>query len=177
MSLCLIRQYRISSALDEGRELSSSLKRHIGTCRRCRQFLEDSRSLDESLAAKVDFDPPAWLHTRVMAKIGTAGRPVGQERLPSRWFPALAGAAGIAIVAGIIAIGVNSEDRPPEETATAQLPAPSPPVHPASVTAKIEEHAKLALTKEAKDLAADLSGAKNFFTASLRSTIPLLGGE
>ena len=51
------------------------------------------------------------------------------------------------------------------------------PVHPATVTARIEEHAKHALSKEVQDLAADLSGARNFLSASLRNTIPGLRGD
>ena len=69
MSLCPIRQFRISSALDDDRELSASLQRHVDACPRCRQFLDNSRSLGKSLAAPTPVETPPWLHTTIMAKV------------------------------------------------------------------------------------------------------------
>ena len=174
MSLCPIRQFRISSALDDDRELSASLQRHVDACPRCRQFLDNSRSLGKSLAAPTPVETPPWLHTKIMAKVnGTFPDEMAKES--RSWFPALAGAAAIAVVATLVA--VNVDPNTPAQEEVVQLSAPVTPVHPATVTARIEEHAKHALSKEVQDLAADLSGARNFLSASLRNTIPGLRGD
>ena len=95
------------------------------------------------------------------------------------WLPAVAGTAAIALVAGVIALNIPSEEDEIAQTESTDvpLPAPSTPVHPASVPSRFEQHAKLALSKEFQDLAADISGARRFLTASLRSTLPGLGEE
>ncbi|MFT4547642.1 MAG: hypothetical protein ACI9UA_001266 [Pseudoalteromonas tetraodonis] len=169
MLLCRFRQFRISSALDDGRELPEALKSHAGSCQSCQQFLTRSQALAEELRASVPMeDPPAWLHMKIMAKVRSS------EAAPStseRWIPVVAGAAAIAIAFAVVNMNVN----PPAENtqlATVQLSAPTTPIHPASVTAKIERHAKNTLNKEFQDIAADISGARNFLSASLRNTIP-----
>ena len=179
MSLCNIRQLRISSALDDGRELPASLRRHVEGCPRCESFLNNSRAIGETLGNSAPTaHAPSWMHTKIMAQIRAADRPGRQHGARPAWLPAAAGAAAIAVIVGLIA--TYTPDRPdPElvETATAQIPAPVTPLHPASVPGQFEKHAKQALAAEFHNLASDISGARKFLSASLRHTIPDLGGE
>ncbi len=43
---CWLRQWRISSALDDGRDIPPALRRHAEHCRPCGRFLECSRRLE-----------------------------------------------------------------------------------------------------------------------------------
>jgi len=191
MSFCKIRQFRISSALDDVRPLPPSIFRHLESCECCRDFYKRSQSIgDELSAAPVSTETPPWLSTRIMAQVQASS----QERAPAlsplvRWLPAVTGVAAIAIVAMVIfasqkepASSVVDEDggveppAPVEET-TPGVYALTTPVHPANVPAKLEEHAKGALSKEAQHLASDLRGARRFLTASFRSTIPGMGSD
>jgi len=178
MPLCNIRQLRISSSLDDGRELSPSLQRHVDACPRCSRFLAESEALEDRLV-KRSADAggsPAWMHTRIMAEIHASAPGGGQERTPA-WLPVAAGMAALAILAGLMTLSAPQGEPPAQETAAVQLSTPVPPVHPASVPARIEKHAKLALTTEFQNLATDISGARKFISASLRNTIPGLGGD
>lgn len=179
MSLCSIRQLRISSALDDGRDLSASLRRHVEGCPRCGSFLSNSRAIGEQLgdSAPAAHAPP-WMHTRIMARIQTADRPERQNLARPAWLPAAAGVAAIAVLVGLIAT-YTPDRQDPElvETTTAQIPAPVTPLHPASVPGQFEKRAKQALATEFQNLASDISGARKFLSASLRNTIPALGGE
>ncbi len=175
MSLCQIRQYRISNALNDGRALSDSLQRHVDGCSQCSEFLSKSRALGENLAP-AEYEPPAWLRIRVMSNL-LAGSPAARPASPARrWLPAAAGLAAIGTVAAIIAVSVNPAD-PVETTPRFAIKPPVPPVHPASVPERLERHAKQTLGKEFQDLATDISGARKFLGASLRNTLPGLRRE
>ena len=109
MSLCQIKQYRISSALDDGRALSGSLQRHVDGCPDCREFLNKSRALGNRLSP-TDYEPPAWLRTRVMSKVLAGNPPARPAWSARRWLPATAGLAAMGIVAAVIAVSVNPID-------------------------------------------------------------------
>lgn len=176
MSLCKLRQFRISSALDDGRQLSASLQNHIDACPRCRGFHQQSCAIAASLVPAAAPDAPAWLHTKIMARVRSA-EPVATAAAPRRWLPAVAGLAAIAVAAGLITLKFQKNAIPPEEQAVAWSPPVPVTPHPASVTDRLERHAKQALSNEFHHLATDIAGAKNFLTASLRSTLPSLGDE
>ena len=169
MSLCQIRRYRISSALDDGRPLSRSLQNHVDGCPGCREFLNKSRTLELRLAPG-DYDPPAWLSTRVMSQLHSE-QPRSSRSIMQRWIPASAGLAAMLVVAVAIALNPGSEPAV-EEAPPVALGNPVPPVDPTAVPESLERHAKNTLGKEFQDLAADISGARRFLGASLRSTLP-----
>ena len=178
MPLCNIRQFRISSSLEDGRELSPPLQRHVDACPRCSRFLAESETLeDRLLKCSADAgESPAWMHTRIMAEIHASAPGGGQERTLA-WLPVAAGMAVLAVLAGLMTLSAPRGENPAQETSTVQLSTPVPPVHPASVPARIEKHAKLALATEFQNIATDISGARKFISASLRNTIPGLGGD
>ncbi|MGI9242318.1 MAG: hypothetical protein ACR2RV_16085 [Verrucomicrobiales bacterium] len=178
MPLCNIRQLRISSALDDGRALSAPLQRHVDACPRCRQFLEQSESLEIRLS---DSPPnsaqtPAWMRTRIMAEV-RASTPEHAHRARPAWLPTAAGIAATAILVGLITMSTRQDEVPEQETASVQISTPVTPLHPATVPGRFERHAKQALSTEFQNLATDISGARRFISASLRNTIPGLGGE
>lgn len=43
---CWLKQWRISSALDDGRDLPAGLRRHVARCDHCKAFLDGSRYLE-----------------------------------------------------------------------------------------------------------------------------------
>jgi hypothetical protein len=177
MSLCHIRQFRISSALDDERQLPTSLQRHVDACPSCGSFLAQARALGDQMgAAPSTASPPAWMHTKIMAQL-RASVPERQARSRAPWLAAAAGIAAIAGVVGMIAINMPPGTDAEFETASVQISAPVTPLHPASVPGRLEQHAKQALSTEFQNLAADISGARKFLSASLRNTIPGLGGE
>ena len=172
MPLCKLRQFRISSALDGRRELSASLQNHVDACASCREFLTRSRSLESRLRpGSPQGDSPPWLHTEIMARVRAS---VPAEE-PRSWLPAIIGASAIAVAALVITFGVNRAQDQPPEVAEVPLRPPVATVHPGLVPGHFEKHAKQALSKEFQNLAADITGAKNFLNASLRNTIPGLG--
>ena len=65
---CWLRQWRISSALDDGRDVPAGLRRHVMRCDRCRAFLEGSQRFgsvlrDEATSVDEPLSPtPAWRH-------------------------------------------------------------------------------------------------------------------
>lgn len=85
--LCWLRQYRISSAMDGGRELSPALRRHVARCARCRSFQEGASRLHAVLSS---------------AAAASVVSPCRMTRLPAwrRWTPAAAAAAVILVAAG-----------------------------------------------------------------------------
>ncbi len=97
MSLCHIRQLRISSALDDERELSTSLQRHIDACPRCGRFLAESEALGDAWLSTVSGTghPQPGCIPRIMAEIHASAPGGGQERTPA-WLPVAAGIAGMA---------------------------------------------------------------------------------
>ena len=175
MPLCTLRQFRISSALDDGRQLSPSLRSHIDACPSCRKFHQQSCAIAVDFAPRAT-DPPPWLHTKIMGEIqATTQDGGGGPASLRRWLPASVGLAAIATVAALIMF--NVQEAPVEtEQAEVVLRPPIPP-HPASVPGAFESHAKQALSREFHHLATDIAGAKNFLTASLLSTIPGLAEE
>jgi len=180
MSLCKLRQLRISGALDERRQLSPSLQRHVDACPRCRKFHRQSCAIAASLAP-APADSPPWLHTKIIARIRAAA-PADESRAARRWLPATAGLGAIACAIGVVALSIqrdapeSAQDGDPQPPPAEQFVV-RPPVspHPASVPNRFEQHAKQALTQEFQHLATDIAGAKNFLTASLRNTFPGLG--
>ena len=178
MPLCNIRQFRISSALDDGRQLSEPLRRHIDACPRCRQFLKQSESLGIRLSDGFSnsVQSPAWLRTRIMAEVG-AMAPDQTHGARPYWLPAAAGVAAMVALVGLITMSTCQDEVPDPETASVQISTPVTPLHPATVPGRFERHAKQALSTEFQNLATDISGARRFISASLRNTVPGLGGE
>jgi len=102
--LCWFKQWRISSALDDGRDLPAGLRRHVGRCERCKAFLEGSRNL--GIVLRHETETPA---------------PPVQQVTPAplwrRWAPAA------AVIVVIVGLRVWQDSR----TLPTSAPAPPPP--------------------------------------------------
>ena len=98
---CWLRQWRISSALDDGRDIPAGLQRHAERCDHCKTFLEGSRRLGVALrdgASTLDVSVPQ-----------VTPRPAWQ-----RWAPL---AAAAAIIVAAIVLWMSLVSGPPESTA------------------------------------------------------------
>ncbi|NLW86054.1 MAG: hypothetical protein GXY38_04205 [Planctomycetes bacterium] len=101
--LCRIRQFQISAALDNGRDVSRSLRRHINKCDRCREFWQNILLLGAELSdqAATVAHRPAFAH-RVVWPL---------------WRPALAAAAIIIAAVALWATVFRSTGADPDGTA------------------------------------------------------------
>lgn len=116
------------------------------------------------------------MRTRIMAEVRAAAPDQTPRARPS-WLPAAAGIAATAVLVGLITMSTRQDEVTDQETASVQITTPVTPLHPATVPSRFERHAKQALSTEFQNLATDISGARRFISASLRNTIPGLGGE
>jgi hypothetical protein len=113
---CWLKQWRISSALDDRRALPASLRGHTERCDRCAAFLAGSRRLADQLRSE-------------------AATPAAEPqiiRLPlwRRAVPAVAAAAALVAIAAGISVWRGGPDTPRPDPATIAAPRRQSPGMP-----------------------------------------------
>jgi len=104
---CWLRQWRISSALDDGRDLPAGLRRHVEICDHCKSFLEGSRRLGVVLRSEAStLDEPI---------VPVASKPTWQ-----RWAPVAAAAAIIVVATVLWTLLGSAPSQPPAPIITEQ---------------------------------------------------------
>ena len=99
---CWLRQWRMSSAMDDGRAISPRLAQHAARCRQCGIFLDGSRRLGEALAGdSIRARQGPW--PRAARPMGTVAR--------RRWLP-VAAAAVVLVAVGWWWIRSRDEQSP-----------------------------------------------------------------
>lgn len=91
---------------------SASVKGHVARCDKCRGRLLELQALKASLASARPFDLPADLEERLHADLHRAAR-------PARTMRAGLVVAGVAAIAGVVALGMNERGVAPTHAALA----------------------------------------------------------
>jgi hypothetical protein len=95
-----LAKFKISSALDAGQPLPSSLRRHLEQSAELRAFAQNADELDRALKRDLPVvEPPAFLHASIMRDIELSSRPTPRHSHAWHWLPAPALAAAILLAA------------------------------------------------------------------------------
>ena len=105
--LCSLRKWRISKTFDTGKPLSHSLKRHMNTCRGCRDFFQVGHDLQHMPPYALDAPSEAdisFMSQRIMTALQADPASEKPARKKTFLIPALSSAA--ALVVFVLAIVV-----------------------------------------------------------------------
>src|SRR5690554_5045764 len=114
--LCRLRQFKISSAIDDGRDLPSHIRKHIDRCPRCGEFWRNTLLLKECLHDE------------------SANAPAPPSSRRASWFRPVVTSTAAAVLIGAMGAWVFLQNyQPPQPTppashAQAQQPADGPVV-------------------------------------------------
>lgn len=163
-------QWRISSALDDGRPLSPALQRAVEQSAELRRFVAGHRAVEQALKASVPMAvaPPA-LHAAIMQAV----RRAAPKRIAARpeWRPRLVPAAACGLLLLLLGTGYYCWHRPPvaaSSPGSSSLAAASSALDAGGEIVCAMPGAALApLTNELQSLNRDVTAAGDFLVASL----------
>ncbi|MBM4148793.1 MAG: hypothetical protein FJ224_07095 [Lentisphaerae bacterium] len=130
MLRCAWFRWRISSAMDSGRHVGGSVRRHLAGCPDCRGFTARCEGVARELraASATEQRLPPGLHARIARGVGQAGAAHRGRRLLITLPAVLAPATGCAaiLIAVFMAVRVVRSVRPSaQETGPVALAIPS----------------------------------------------------
>jgi hypothetical protein len=164
-------KFRISTALDAKRPLSSAQQRAIARSGELRQFKDDASALDRALKDSPSPEAPPELHDDIMRAVRSADRSNARP-FPApmpRWTPATALAA-LALL-GAVWFTTHRADRlpsPADDNGSPSLTAATTLLHTGSQLARATPAATMEpLLTELESMQSDLNGAAQFLLASL----------